>query len=164
MVQLGSKKVLSVQLLLISIYFKRSKSYSLVPELPNLSGMMLHVSEMHGRLFHVLWNPPKRESSIKISPTGFNDVPIKGMHHRQALIKRGKSFCRFAYLFMKRLWNIYKCFPDICLQMHFRAFFFFVESRGSLRRSRCGGRKSGEFGTVLSISVSRICQGIEMCH
>lgn len=52
--QLGGKKVLSVQLLLISIYFKRSKSYSLVPELPNLSGMQPHVSETHGRLFHVL--------------------------------------------------------------------------------------------------------------
>lgn len=27
-----------------------------------------------------------------------------------------------------------------------------------------GGRKSGEFGTVLSIAVSRICQCIGMCH
>lgn len=71
MVQLGGKKVLSVQLLLISIYFKKSKSYSLVPELPNLSGTRLHVSEMHSRLFSYIMKPPKRESSVKIFPIGF---------------------------------------------------------------------------------------------
>lgn len=59
MVQLGGEKVLSAQLLLISIYFKKSKSYSLMPELPNLSGLRLRGSEMHSRLFMYYETHPK---------------------------------------------------------------------------------------------------------
>lgn len=92
-----------MRLLLISIYFKKSKSYSLAPKLPNLSGTRLPVSEMHTRLFTNYDPPSQREPSVKISPTGFNDAQIKDTYHSQDLIKRGKSFCRFAYLFMKHL-------------------------------------------------------------
>lgn len=130
---------------------KRVKALPSCLRLPNLSGTRLHVLEMHSRLFHIFWNRPQRESSIKISPTGFNDAQIKGIYHSQDLIKRGKSFCRFAYLFMKRLWNIYKCFPDICLKIHFRASLVEGRGGGDWRRG-CGWKKKRWIRQFLSLS------------
>jgi hypothetical protein len=69
-----------------------------MPELPNLSETRLHVLESHSWLFHILWNPLKRESSMKIFPTGFNDVQIKGIYHSQDLIKRSLFVDLLIYL------------------------------------------------------------------
>lgn len=109
--------------------------------------------------------PPQRESSIKISPTGFNDAQIKGIYHSQDLIKRGKSFCRFAYLFMKRLWNIYKCFPDICLKIHFRASLVEGRGGGDWRRGCRWKKKRWTWHIFFPLRWSGLCQGIiRMCH
>lgn len=97
--------------------------------------------------------PTPKESSIKIFPTGVNDSQIKDIYHSQDLIKRGKSFCRFAYLFMKCLWNIYKCFPAICLKICFRASFGGRQGEGEKRGEDVSGRKRGDLAQFLSVAV-----------
>lgn len=120
-------------------------------------------------VYHVVWNhtpphthkPTHAESGMETLPTGFHDAQIKGREHSQDLIKTEKSFCRFAYLFMKCLWNIYKRFPDIYLKIHFRASLVWERGRWKIRECAYRWKKEQKWTLLLSMAVKGKCQGNE---